>query len=63
MAGEPSTRRISDDDAACIREKMNGVGAEIGQLRAALASYQSRVRRILVQLGDGGERGAGEGFP
>ena len=63
MAGEPSTRRISDDDAARIREKMDGVGAEIGQFKAALASYQSKVRRILVQLGDGGERGAGEGFP
>ena len=63
MTVNPPARKISDADIARIRKTMLELGAEIGQFGAALASYQSRVRRMLVQPGDAGERGTAGGFP
>ena len=55
--------KISDDDISRIREKMLELGTEIGNLKAALASYQSRIRRTLIHLGDAEGQNVRGGVP
>lgn len=52
MTGKLSAQRISDEEIARIRERMLELGEQISDFRAALDSYQSGIRRALVQRGD-----------
>ena len=63
MTEKPPIGKISDDDMARIQEKMLELGTEIGNFKAALASYQSRIRRTLVRLGDAEEQNVRGGIP
>ena len=56
-------KKIPDECAAHVWEKVLDLGSEIRQFRADLESYQSEVRRALILHGDVAVQGAGGSTP
>ena len=55
MKKESSARKISDDDVARIRERVLELETEIKDFKAALNSYQTKIRRAMVRIEDARE--------
>ena len=63
MARQAPGKKIPDECAAHVWEKVLELGSEIRQFRTDLESYQSEVRRALILHGDAAVQGAGGSTP